>query len=81
MSTFSAASASTDPLVELLLLLGEDAGDLLRELDQVSHVYQLLTDAAEAGREGAAAGHTVGQLTFWTDGRNRQEHTGFSHYG
>lgn len=65
--TFRAASVSTDPLVELLLLLGEDAGDLLRELDQMSHFHQLLADAAEAGRERAAAGHTVGQLTFWTD--------------
>lgn len=65
--TFRTASMITDPLVELLLLLGEDAGDLLRELDQVSHFHQLLADAAEAGRERAAAGHTVGQLTFWTD--------------
>lgn len=36
MPTFRTASVSTDPLVELLLLLSEDAGNLLRELDQVS---------------------------------------------
>lgn len=48
---FRTAGVSTDPLVELLLLLGEDAGDLLRELDQVSHFHQLLADATEAGRE------------------------------
>lgn len=51
MPTFRTASVTTDPLVELLLLLGEDAGDLLWELDQVSHFHQLLADAADAGRE------------------------------
>lgn len=58
---------SSNPLVELLLLLGEDTGDLLWELNKVAHFYQLLTDPADTGRKRAAAGHTVGQLTFWMD--------------
>lgn len=49
MKTIRSTAVSTDPLVELLLLLGEDAGDFLRELDQVSHFHQLLADATEAG--------------------------------
>lgn len=53
-----------DPLVELLLLLSEDTGNLLRELNKVSQLCQLLTDPTDTGRKRAAAGHTVGQLTL-----------------
>lgn len=54
-------------MVELLLLLSEDAGDLLWELNKVSQVGQFLTDPTDTGWKRAAAGHTVSQLTFWTD--------------
>lgn len=42
---------SSNPLVELLLLLSKDAGDLLWELNQVTHFCQLLTDPADSGRK------------------------------
>lgn len=58
---------SSYPLVKLLLLLGEDAGDLLGELNEVAHVCQLLTDPTDTGRKRAAAGHTAGQLTLWME--------------
>lgn len=63
---------SSDPLVELLLLLSEDAGDLLRELNKVTHFCQLLTDAADGGRQRTAAGHAVGQLSLWRDNKGRE---------
>lgn len=56
---------SSYPLVELLLLLGEDTGDLLGELNKVAHLCQLLTDPADTGRKRAAAGHAVSQLALW----------------
>ncbi len=56
--------SSSHPLVELLLLLGEDTGDLLGELNKVAHLCQLLTDPTDTGGERAAAGHAVGQLTL-----------------
>lgn len=66
-SVFSAkkcGASSAHPLIELLFLLCEDAGDLLGELNEVAHLCQLLTDA---GGERAAAGHAVGQLTLCRD--------------
>lgn len=45
-----ACVSSTNPLVELLLLLSEDTGDLLWELNEVAHFYQLLTDPTDTGR-------------------------------
>lgn len=59
--------SSSHPLVELLLLLGEDTGDLLGELNKVAHLCQLLTDPTDTGGKRAAAGHAVGQLTLWMD--------------
>lgn len=59
--------SSSHPLVELLLLLGEDTGDLLGELNEVAHLCQLLTDPTDTGGKSAAAGHAVGQLTLWMD--------------
>lgn len=57
-------ASSSHPLVELLLLLGEDTGDLLGELNKMAHLCQLLTDPADVGWKRAAAGHAVGQLTL-----------------
>lgn len=51
-------------LIKLLLLLCEDAGDLLGELNKVAQLCQLLTDPAYTGRKSAAAGHAAGQLTL-----------------
>lgn len=56
-----------DLLVKLLLLLCEDAGDLLGELNKVAQLCQLLTDPAYTGRKSAAAGHAAGQLTLFQD--------------
>lgn len=50
--------------VQLLLLLRQDAGDLLRKLDELPQVGQLLTDPRHAGRERAGAGHGAAQLAF-----------------
>lgn len=50
--------------VQLLFLLCQDAGDLLRELDELPQVGQLLTDPCHAGRERAGAGHGATQLPF-----------------
>lgn len=52
-------------LVELLLLFGEDTGNLLRELHEVPQLRQLLTDPTDVRRKGTAAGHGVGKLTLW----------------
>lgn len=50
--------------VQLLFLLRQDAGDLLRELDELPQVCQLLTDPCHARRERAGAGHGATQLAF-----------------
>ena len=62
-----------DAAVQPLLLVRQDGGDLLRELDQVTQVRQLLTDARHAGREGAdGACHAAAQLAFWERGQTER---------
>lgn len=51
-----------DALVQLLLLFRQDGGDLLRKLDEVPQVSELLTDARHHRREDAGACHGAAQL-------------------
>lgn len=53
-----------DAAVQLLLLLRQDAGDLLGELDQVTQLDQLLADARHVGRDRAGRRHVAAQLTL-----------------
>lgn len=51
-----------DALVQLLLLFRQDGGDLLRKLDEVSQVSELLTDARHHRWEDAGVCHGAAQL-------------------
>lgn len=46
-----------DTAVQLLLLFCQDGGNLLRELDEMTEVSELLTDACHNSREDAGVCH------------------------
>lgn len=54
-----------DPSVNVLLLLHQDAGDFLWELNEGLQINQLLADPSWTWREGTRIGHGGAWLTFW----------------
>ena len=54
-----------DPSVNILLLLHQDAGDFLWELDEGLQINQFLADPSWTWRKGTGIGHRRAWLAFW----------------
>ena len=54
-----------DPSVNILLLLHQDAGDFLWELDEGLQINQFLADPSWTWRKGTGVGHRGAWLAFW----------------